>query len=47
MPVYGAFWSAIVSTFYLQLDETPVKVLKPGKLGIYGLILLLMLKKDW
>jgi transposase len=33
MPVYEAFWDAVLETFYLQVDETPVKILKPEKKG--------------
>ena len=33
IPVYEAFWEAILSANYLQVDETPVKVLKPEKKG--------------
>lgn len=31
--LYDAFWSVILSSNYLQVDETPVKVLKPEKKG--------------
>lgn len=31
--LYDAFWDAILSSGYLQVDETPVKVLKPEKKG--------------
>lgn len=33
IPVYDAFWAAVLSAIYLQVDETPVKVLKPEKTG--------------
>jgi transposase len=33
MMLYGAFWKAILASRYLQVDETPVKVLKPEKKG--------------
>ncbi len=33
MPVYEAFWVAVLEVSYLQVDETPVKVLKPEKKG--------------
>jgi len=33
MPVYEAFWAAVLAVSYLQVDETPVKVLKPEKKG--------------
>lgn len=33
MPVYDAFWWAIIESKYLQVDETPVKILKPEKKG--------------
>lgn len=35
MPVYEAFWDAVLETFYLQVDETPVKILKPDKEGLF------------
>ncbi len=35
MPVYEAYWKAILKTFYLQVDETLVKVLKPEKKGYF------------
>jgi transposase len=31
--LYDAFWSVILSSGYLQVDETPVKVLRPEKKG--------------
>lgn len=31
MLVYEAFWETILATRYLQVDETPIKVLKPEK----------------
>ena len=31
--LYDAFWDAILSSGYLQVDETPVKILKPEKKG--------------
>jgi hypothetical protein len=31
--LYTAFWEAVFSSGYLQVDETPVKVLKPNKKG--------------
>lgn len=31
--LYNAFWSAVLASGYLQVDETPVKVLKPEKRG--------------
>jgi len=33
MPVYEALWAACSKAGYLQVDETPVKVLKPEKKG--------------
>jgi transposase len=33
MLVYEALWKAILETRYLQVDETPVKILKPEKKG--------------
>ena len=33
MPLYDAFWKVILSGSYLQVDETPVKILKPEKKG--------------
>lgn len=33
MPLYDALWQAILAVLYLQVDETPVKVLKPNKKG--------------
>lgn len=33
MPVYDAFWREVLSTNYLQVDETPIKILKPEKKG--------------
>lgn len=33
LPLYAAFWKAILSSRYLQVDETPVKMLKPDKQG--------------
>jgi len=33
MKLYDAFWGAILVGRYLQVDETPVKVLKPEKKG--------------
>ncbi|MFT3742417.1 MAG: IS66 family transposase [Gammaproteobacteria bacterium] len=32
-PLYQAFWKAISESRYLQVDETPVKILKPEKQG--------------
>ena len=31
--LYEAFWKAILNSHYLQVDETPVKILKPEKKG--------------
>lgn len=33
MPIYEAFWKVVLKAFYLQVDETPVKILKPEKTG--------------
>jgi transposase len=33
MLVYVAFWKVILAAKYLQVDETPVKILKPEKTG--------------
>ena len=33
IPVYEAFWKAVLASQYLQVDETPVKILKPNKNG--------------
>jgi transposase len=33
MKLYEALWQVVLSSQYLQLDETPVKVLKPEKKG--------------
>ena len=33
MPVYDACWEDIVNSNYLQVDETPVKILVPNKKG--------------
>lgn len=33
LPLYAALWKAILSSRYLQVDETPVKMLKPDKQG--------------
>ena len=33
LPLYAAFWKAILGSRYLQVDETPVKMLKPDKQG--------------
>lgn len=33
MPVYEAYWKAVLEASYIQVDETPVKVLKPEKKG--------------
>jgi transposase len=33
LPVYQAFWTVVLSARYLQVDETPVKILKPEKTG--------------
>lgn len=33
MPLYPALWKAILGSRYLQVDETPVKILKPDKQG--------------
>jgi transposase len=33
MMLHDAFWEAILASRYLQVDETPVKVLKPEKKG--------------
>lgn len=33
LPLYAAFWKAVLSSRYLQVDETPVKILKPDKQG--------------
>src|SRR5215216_58617 len=33
LPLYTALWKAILSARYLQVDETPVKILKPDKKG--------------
>ena len=33
MPIYEECWKAITSADYLQVDETPVKILKPDKKG--------------
>lgn len=33
MPLYEAFWEALLSSGYLQVDETPIKVLNPNKKG--------------
>jgi len=32
-PIYEAFWEAVLAENYLQVDETPVKILKPEKNG--------------
>ena len=32
LPLYDAFW-IIIKSYYLQVDETPVKLLKPDKKG--------------
>ena len=31
LPIYEAFWEAVLKERYLQVDETPIKVLKPEK----------------
>lgn len=31
MPIYQAYWQAALKANYLQVDEMPVKVLKPNK----------------
>lgn len=31
VPIYEAFWEAVLEARYLQVDETPIKVLKPEK----------------
>ena len=33
LPLYPALWGAVVSARYLQVDETPVKLLRPDKQG--------------
>jgi transposase len=33
LPLYAALWKAILGSRYLQVDETPVKILKPDKQG--------------
>jgi transposase len=33
MPLYAAFWKEILASRYLQVDETPVKILQPEKKG--------------
>ena len=33
MPVYECLWKVILGASYLQVDETPVKILKPEKQG--------------
>lgn len=33
MKVYEAFWEEVLSTNYLQVDETPIKILNPEKKG--------------
>jgi len=33
MPVYEAYWQAVLEASYMQVDETPVKILKPQKKG--------------
>lgn len=33
MPVYEAYWEAVLNASYIQVDETPVKILKPEKKG--------------
>ena len=33
IPVYEVFWKAVLASQYLQVDETPVKILKPNKNG--------------
>jgi transposase len=32
-PLYDAFWKAVLGSRYLQVDETPFKMLKPDKQG--------------
>ena len=33
MPLYEALWEELLSSRYLQVDETPIKVLNPNKKG--------------
>ncbi len=33
LPLYPALWKAIVGSRYLQVDETPIKLLRPDKQG--------------
>lgn len=33
MPIYDAFWKVMLAVRYLQVDETPVKILNPEKKG--------------
>lgn len=33
LPIYEAFWTVVLAARYLQVDETPVKILKPEKTG--------------
>lgn len=33
MPIYDALWDEILSSRYLQIDETPIKILNPEKNG--------------
>lgn len=33
LPIYDALWEAILSSKYLQIDETPIKILNPEKNG--------------
>ncbi|MGI9214654.1 MAG: IS66 family transposase, partial [Gammaproteobacteria bacterium] len=33
IPIYEAYWEIITSSNYLQVDETPVKILNPNKKG--------------
>lgn len=33
MPIYEALWESIINSNYLQVDETPVKILNPDKKG--------------
>src|SRR5690606_15779549 len=33
LPLYPALWDAVVRARYLQVDETPVKLLRPDKQG--------------
>jgi transposase len=33
IPVYEAFWEALLTVSYLQVDETPIKILDPNQKG--------------